>query len=73
MPRGKVDAELASYREQIGSDRYDRLYRRYYQEARQKKSRFSGLDYENSAEKLRQIKDKYKDGVTEKILSELFK
>ena len=33
--------------------------------------RFSGLDYENSPEKLKSIKEKYKNGVTKDIIAEM--
>lgn len=40
---------------------------------RRKDIRYSGLVYENSAEKLAAIKEKYKNGVTKEILEELLK
>ena len=39
---------------------------------RKNNERFSGLEYKNSPEKIKAIKDKYKNGVTNKILSELY-
>lgn len=39
---------------------------------RKNNERFSGLDYVNSPEKIMAIKEKYKNGVTEKIIKELF-
>lgn len=37
---------------------------------RPRKGRFSGLDYENDEEKLNEIREKYKDGVTDEIVFE---
>lgn len=39
---------------------------------RKEYGRFSGLQYENSPEKIKAIKEKYKDGVTMAILREMF-
>lgn len=35
--------------------------------------RYSGLKYENTKERLQEIKEKYKNGVTEEILQEFIK
>ena len=40
---------------------------------RRKDIRYSGLVYENSAEKIAELKEKYKNGVTKEILEELLK
>ena len=59
------------YKEKIGADEFKLLYSRLYQEAKGKK-RFSGEVYTNSTSRINAIKDKYKNGVTNKILSELY-
>lgn len=40
---------------------------------RRKDIRYSGLVYENSAEKIAELKEKYKNGVTKEILEEFLK
>lgn len=70
MPK-KLDNELMEYKEKIGADEFKLLYGKLYQEAKRKK-RFSGEVYTNSPSKINAIKDKYKNGVTNKILSELY-
>jgi hypothetical protein len=40
---------------------------------RRKDIRYSGLVYENSAEKIAELKEKYKNGVTKDILEEFLK
>lgn len=69
---GKIikDEELREYRSLIGSNEYHKQYLKYYQESKQKKSRFSGEIYDNSAERLQEIKAKYRNGVTQSILEE---
>lgn len=37
---------------------------------RPRKGRFSGLDYENDEEKLNEIREKYKDGVSREVIEE---
>ena len=39
---------------------------------RKNNERFSGLEYKNSPEKIKEIKEKYKNGVTEEIINEMF-
>ena len=39
---------------------------------RKNNERFSGLEYKNSPEKIKAIKEKYKNGVTEEIIKEMF-
>ena len=39
---------------------------------RKNNERFSGLEYINSPEKIKAIKEKYKNGVTEEIIKEMF-
>ena len=40
---------------------------------KRKDIRYSGLVYENSAEKIAELKEKYKNGVTKEILEEFLK
>lgn len=70
MPK-KLDNELMEYKEKIGADEFKLLYNRLYQEAKGKK-RFSGEVYTNPTSKINAIKNKYKNGVTNEILSELY-
>ena len=39
---------------------------------RKNNERYSGLDYVNSPKKIKQIKEKYKNGITREILEEMF-
>ena len=64
------DEELAEYRNRIGPGKYKNQYISLYCEAMHKKSRFSKKDYENSPEKLKQIKEKYKNGVSKETINE---
>ena len=63
--------ELKAYRELIGAEAYRKLYNYLYLEAKTKKSRFSGEKYENSPEKLKQIKEKYKNGVSKETINQM--
>ena len=64
------DKELGEYRKRIGPKKYKKQYDFLYHEAMDKKSRFSKKDYENSPEKLKQIKEKYKNGISKEIINE---
>lgn len=64
------DEELAEYRKRIGPKEYKKEYEYFYSQASSKKSRFSKKDYENSPEKLKQIKEKYKNGISKEIINE---
>lgn len=65
------DKELAEYRKRISPEKYKKQYTFLYKEAMTKKSRFSKKDYENTPEKLKQIKEKYKNGVSKEIINEM--
>lgn len=67
------DKELREYQEKIGREAYDKMYRKLYTQAVQSPDkRFSGKKYVNSKERLKAIKEKYKNGVTMDILEEMF-
>ena len=66
-----MDRELDEYRKLIGKEKYKKQYAFLYHEAMNKKSRFSKKDYENAPEKLKQIKEKYKNGVSKEIINEM--
>lgn len=63
MPKVIEDEELRGYQQLIGRTEYSRQYVQLYQEARQKKTRYSGKQYTNTKEHLQALKDKYKNGV----------
>lgn len=74
-----IDEELQQYREEIGAKEYKRIRSNYCNKSRrilQNNSRSSGARYENSEKKLKAIKEKYKNGITEDVLkkfvSEIF-
>lgn len=67
------DKELKEYRKKIGAEEYGKEYHRLYSEARQHKERYSKLEYKNSKERIKQIKEKYKNGITPEILAEFIK
>ena len=72
MPRKINDSELDQYAEKIGRENYRNEYHMLYQRTMQaKKKRFSGKKYENSPEKLKQLKEKYKNGISLKIINEM--
>ena len=68
-----MDKELKEYCDRIGRKEYRKEYCRLYSEAKQHKERYSKLEYKNSKEKINQIKEKYKNGVTPEILAEFIK
>lgn len=70
MMLSKTD-ELLQYRKRIGDDEYRKQYLALYRFAEQSKRRHSGEKYENSNDRLQQIKDKYKNGVTKDIINEM--
>ncbi len=60
----KVDPELCELRALLGAKEYKRTYVNVYQRTRTHgEVRFSGEHYKNSAEKINQLKEKYKNGV----------
>lgn len=67
------DEELREYQRQIGPKEYKKLQMNYCNKStriRKYNLRASGKHYENSEEKLEQIKEKYKNGITMNILKE---
>ena len=65
MPR-ESDPELIDLRVQLGADEYSRLYRNYYQLARQHgEKRYSGKHYKNTPERISALREKYKNGVSD--------
>lgn len=69
--RLKQDDELLLYRRQIGDTKYRKQYLALYRFAQQSKHRHSGEEYENSEERLKQIKEKYKNGVSASVVNEM--
>lgn len=67
------DKELREYQKQIGAEEYGKMYRKLYTKAVQSPDkRFSGKKYVNNKDRLKTIKEKYKNGVTMDILEEMF-
>lgn len=67
------DEELREYQRQIGSKEYRKVQMNYCNKSarlRDYNLRASRKNYENSEERLKEIKEKYKNGVTKEILSE---
>ena len=67
------DEELREYQRQIGSKEYRKVQMYYCTKSarlRDYNLRASRKNYENSEERLKEIKEKYKNGVTKEILSE---
>ena len=67
------DEELRKYQCEIGQKEYRKFQMNYCNKSariRNYNLRASGKHYENSEEKLEQIKEKYKNGVTMDILEE---
>ena len=66
------DNELREYQHEIGQKEYKKFQMNYCNKSariRNYNLRASGKHYENSEEKLEQIKEKYKNGVTMDILN----
>ena len=71
--RSLNDSELEDYRLEIGSKEYTREYNLIQMRTVYKMKqdiRDSGLKYKNSDDKIKDIKEKYKNGVTKDILKE---
>ena len=67
------DEELEKYKRKIGIKRYVREYNTLYNQPLQNPNkRFSKRKYKNSKEKINQIKEKYKNGVTIEHIKEMF-
>lgn len=67
------DEELREYQRQIGSKEYRKVQMNYCNKSarlRDYNLRASRKNYENSEERLKEIKEKYNNGVTKEILSE---
>lgn len=67
------DEELREYQRQISSKEYKKVQMNYCNKSariRDYNLRASKKHYENSEQRLKEIKEKYKNGVTKKILSE---
>ena len=67
------DEELREYQRQIGSKEYKKIQMNFCNKSariRKYNLRASRKHYDNSEEKLEQIKEKYKNGVTMDILKE---
>ena len=71
MGKHEKDPELLAYKNRIGSEEYNRQYHQLYDEAKQKKSRYSGQVYDNSPDKLKALREKYKNGVSDKTIREM--
>ena len=69
--RLKQNDELLLYRKQIGDKAYRRQYETLYRFAEQSKKRHSGRAYTNSKERLSEIKEKYKNGVSASVINEM--
>lgn len=66
------DKELREYQKQIGREEYGKMYRKLYTKAvRSPDKRFSGKKYVNNKDRLKAIKEKYKNGITNEILEEI--
>ena len=67
------DEELREYQRQISSKEYKKVQMNYCNKSariRDYNLRASKKHYENSEQRLKEIKEKYKNGVTKEILSE---
>ena len=76
MGRKIKDEELRDYQERIGDEQYRALYLYEMNKVRRltkNNVRYSGKDYVNSEEKLNDIKEKYKNGVTIEDITEMVK
>lgn len=68
----KLDPEIEEYRNEIGKEAYSRLYCSLYTKTMlSQNTRYSGKTYTNSKERLEQIKEKYKHGVTKAHIDEM--
>ena len=71
MPNKIKDNELRAYQQKIGAKEYERQYHRLYSEAKQCNKRYSEREYENPPDKLKALREKYKNGVTDKTVREM--
>ena len=68
-----LDHELSEYRSEIGKEKFKKIQINYCIKSKRIKDnnlRSSRKHYENSEERLMEIKEKYKNGVTMDILKE---
>lgn len=68
-----LDPELREYQSEIGKEKFRKIQIKYCiksKRIRDNNLRASRKRYENSEEKLMEIKEKYKNGVTTEILKE---
>ena len=68
-----LDHELSEYRSEIGKEKFKKIQINFYiksKRIRDNNLRASRKRYENSEERLMEIKEKYKNGVTMDILKE---
>lgn len=66
-----LDDELKSYRKLIGDKEYNKQYIVLYHQSKYQEGRFSGKKYENSPEKIKRLKEKYKNGVSKEIINKM--
>ena len=66
-----MDKELEKYMNFIGKENYKREYNRLYRFAKDSNTRYSKKEYENSKDKLNEIKEKYKNGVNINHINEM--
>ena len=66
-----MDAELNKYRKLVGAAEYRKQYSVLYNEAKHKRTRHSKAEYINSPAKIKQIKEKYKNGVSKEIINQM--
>lgn len=71
MPKMIKDDELRAYQQRIGAKEYKRQYQALYSEARPSNKRYSGKEYKNTPDKLKALKEKYKNGVTDETVREM--
>lgn len=71
MSKNIVDRELRAYAKRIGRKEYERQYSQLYQEAKQHKARYSGLSYSNSSDRLKAIREKYKNGISKDTINNM--
>lgn len=65
------DKELEEYKQKIGEKEYQRQYWNLYQVAYYRPTtRFSHKQYENSEQRLNEIKEKYKNGVPVEVIED---
>lgn len=71
MPKMIKDDELRAYQQMIGAKEYERQYHVLYTKARLSNKRYSEKEYKNTPDKLKALKEKYKNGVTDKTVREM--